>query len=122
VECSSAELDFFARELAAHLPVHVDVVLVGSCPAGGAAMGRLVRQVDVTVGSTAAVERVRGLAGLAVHVMIDDRAVDQRAIAMLAALLVRRNGDRTGAAAPVARRRLRARETIDGSRSIVSTT
>jgi len=40
-------------------------------------------------------------------VMIDDRALDQRAIEMLAALLVRENGDRpTAAPAP---RRLKSR-------------
>jgi DNA-binding transcriptional regulator YhcF (GntR family) len=79
-----------------------NIVLVGACPAGGAALGRLVRQVDVIVCSTAAAERVRGLAGSAVRVMIDDRAVDQRAIDMLASLLGRQ---RAGAAAPTARGR-----------------
>ena len=43
--------------------------------------------------STAAAERVRGLVGSAVHVMIDDWPVDRWAIEMLAAILVRRNGD-----------------------------
>src|SRR5437899_4642517 len=70
-----------------------NIRLVGVCPAEGAALGRLVRRVDVIVCSTAAAERVRGLAGSAVHVMIDDRALDQRAREMLAALLLRENGD-----------------------------
>src|SRR6266568_357643 len=70
-----------------------NITLAGACPAEGAALGRLVRRVDVIVCSTAAAERVRGLAGPAVQVMIDDRALDQRAIEMLAALLVRQNGD-----------------------------
>jgi hypothetical protein len=50
--------------------------------------------VDVIVCTTSAAERVRALAGPAVQVMIDDRALDKRAIEMLAALLVRQNGDR----------------------------
>ncbi|PYM99225.1 MAG: hypothetical protein DME07_20350 [Candidatus Rokuibacteriota bacterium] len=84
-----------------------NIALVGGCPAEGAALGRLVRRADVIVCSTAAAERVRGLAGSTVQVMIDDRALDQRAIEMLAALLVRENGDRpTAAPAP---RRLKSR-------------
>jgi GntR family transcriptional regulator len=88
-----------------------NIVLVGACPAGGAALGRLVRQVDVIVCSTAAAERVRGLAGSAVRVMIDDRAVDQRAIDMLASLLARPSRDRAAAAPPAARGRLPPRST-----------
>jgi DNA-binding transcriptional regulator YhcF (GntR family) len=75
-----------------------NISLVGVCPAEGVALGRLVRRVDVIVCSTAAADRVRGLAGSTVQVMIDDRALDQRAIEMLAALLVRENGDRPAAA------------------------
>jgi hypothetical protein len=82
-----------------------NIALVGVCSAEGAALGRLMRRVDVIVCSTAAAERVRGLAGSSVQVMIDDRALDPRAIEMLAALLVRENGDRpTAAPAPVRRR------------------
>jgi GntR family transcriptional regulator len=66
-----------------------NIALVGACPAEGAALGRLLRRVDVIVCSTAAAERVRGLAGPAVQVIIDDRALDRRAIEMLAAVLVR---------------------------------
>jgi hypothetical protein len=77
-----------------------NIKLVGSCPAEGAALGRLVRRVDVIVCSTSAAERVRGIAGPAVEVVIDDRALDQRAIEMLATLLVRQNGDRPAPAAP----------------------
>src|SRR5881296_2933580 len=86
-----------------------NIVLVGACPAEGAALARLVRRVDVIVCSTAAAERVRTLAGPAVQVMIDDRALDPRAIEMLAALLVRQNGDGTVAAPPLVRRRLSPR-------------
>src|SRR5256885_770008 len=85
------------------------IALVGACPAEGAALGRLLRRVDVIVCSTAAAERVRGLAGSSVQVMIDDRALDQRAIEMLAALLVRENGDRPAGPAPRARRGLSPR-------------
>jgi len=86
-----------------------NIALVGACPAEGAALGRLLRRVDVVVCSSAAAERVRGLAGSSVQVMIDDRALDQRAIEMLAALLVRGNGDRPAGAARAARRGLSPR-------------
>jgi DNA-binding transcriptional regulator YhcF (GntR family) len=199
VECSSAELDFFAGQLEAHLPVHVDkvllaelatvtrhpkqgrwraavtsfahlpqvehrlkgkrvpviallagahletlhrlaqfpsgtrvgvawttvetahnlehsianaglpnIALVGVCPAEGAALGRLVRRADVIVCPTAAAERVRALAGSTVDVMVDDRALDPRAIEMLAALLVQENSDRP-TTAPATRRLGRGR-------------
>jgi GntR family transcriptional regulator len=87
-----------------------NISLVGVCPAEGAELGRLVRRVDVIVCSTAAAERVRALAGSTVQLMIDDRALDQRAIEMLAALLVRENGDRGTAAPP--RRQLSPRPSI----------
>src|SRR5437867_5864377 len=87
-----------------------NITLVGACPAEGAALGRLLRRVDVMVCPTGEAERVRGLAGSTVQVMIDDRALDQRAIEMLAALLVRENGDGpTEAPAPG---RLRPRPSI----------
>jgi DNA-binding transcriptional regulator YhcF (GntR family) len=81
-----------------------NIVLVGACPAQGAALGRLVRRVDVVVCSSSAAERVRGLAGPAVQLIIDDRALDPRAIEMLAAVLVQQDGDRV-IAAPAPRRR-----------------
>jgi hypothetical protein len=43
-------------------------------------------------------------------VMIDDRALDPRAIEMLAALLVRPNGDRPAAAPPADQGRLSPRQ------------
>jgi hypothetical protein len=64
-----------------------------------------VRRVDVVVCSSSAAERVRGLAADRVQVMIDDRALDQRAIEMLAALLVGQNGSATAVAPPAGRRR-----------------
>jgi DNA-binding transcriptional regulator YhcF (GntR family) len=69
-----------------------NIELVGAGPVEGAALGRLVRRVDVVVCSSSAAERVRQLAAPGVQVMIDDRALDQRAIEMLAALLVGQNG------------------------------
>jgi GntR family transcriptional regulator len=82
-----------------------NIVLVGAGPAEGAGLGRLVRRVDVVVCSSSAAERVRGLAADRVQVMIDDRALDQRAIEMLAALLVGQNGSATAVAPPAGRRR-----------------
>jgi DNA-binding transcriptional regulator YhcF (GntR family) len=70
-----------------------NIVLVGACPAEGATLGRLLRQVDVVVCPASAAEHVGSLAGSAVKVMIDDRALDPRAVEMLAAVLVRDNGD-----------------------------
>jgi DNA-binding transcriptional regulator YhcF (GntR family) len=75
-----------------------NIVLVGACPAESPALGRLLRRVDVMVCSTSAAERVRQLAAPAVHVLIDDRALDPRAIEMLSAILVRQNGARPEAA------------------------
>src|SRR5436190_16081786 len=69
-----------------------NIVLVGASPAQDTALRRLVRRVDVIVCSSTAAERVRQVADPAVQVMIDDRALDQRAIEMLSVLLVRQNG------------------------------
>jgi hypothetical protein len=71
-----------------------NIVLVGACPAESPTLGRLLRRVDVMVCSTAAVERVRQLAAPDVHVFIDDRTLDPRAIEMLSAILVRQNDAR----------------------------
>jgi GntR family transcriptional regulator len=81
-----------------------NITLVGASPAEGAALGRLVRRVDVIVCSSSAAERVQALAGSGVQVIVDDRALDPRAIEMLAAILVRQNGDRGTAAPPTVRR------------------
>jgi GntR family transcriptional regulator len=69
-----------------------NIVLVGASALEGAALGRLVRRVDVIVCSSSSAERVRQLAGPSRHVMIDDPALDERALQMLAALLVGDNG------------------------------
>ncbi len=80
-----------------------NIALLGSCAAEGAALGRLVRQVEVMVCSTPAAERVRALAGSTVQVISDDRALDKGGIEMLAAILVGQDGDGTPAASPPAR-------------------
>jgi DNA-binding transcriptional regulator YhcF (GntR family) len=82
-----------------------NIVLVGACSAEGPALGRLVRRVDVIVCSTSAAERVRALAGPALQVIIDDRALNQRAIQMLGAILAQQDGTRPPAIAPSVRKR-----------------
>jgi GntR family transcriptional regulator len=198
IECSPAELDFFARELQAHLPVRVDKVLLSELavavrrrkganhwgaavtsfghlpnverllegrgvpvlallaeahletlhrlaqlpsgtrvgvvsaepetahnlehsianaalpnvarvetgPPEGPALNRLVRRVDVIVCSTSAAERVRGLVGPTMPVILDDRALNQRAVQMLGAILARQAGDRPTVMPPLAPGRL----------------
>ena len=86
-----------------------NIVLAGACPAEETALRRLLRRVDVIVCSSTAAERVRQVADPAIEVMIDDRALDERAIEMLAVLLVRQNGGSTATRPPTARRRPRAR-------------
>jgi DNA-binding transcriptional regulator YhcF (GntR family) len=78
------------------------IELVGACPAAGAALGRLLRQVDVVVCPASTAEHVAGVAGSAVKVMIDDRALDPRAVEMLAAVLVRHDGVQVRPASPTA--------------------
>ncbi len=80
-----------------------NVVLAGACPVDGPPLARLLDRVDAIVCSTAAADRVRKLARAAVRVIIDDRALDPRAIEMLAAVLVRGNGAGTVAARPARR-------------------
>ena len=84
-----------------------NIVLVGACPTAGPTLARLVRRVDVMVCSTSAADQVRALAGPRVQVITDDRALDQRALEMLATVLVRQNSTRgaSGRAAAGATRR-----------------
>jgi GntR family transcriptional regulator len=81
-----------------------NIALMGACPTEGPALGRLVRQVEVIVCSTQAAEWVRRLADGNTQIIIDDRALDKRAIEMLAAILVGQDGDGTMTAPPPARR------------------
>jgi GntR family transcriptional regulator len=82
---------------------------IEACPTEGPALGRLVRRVDAIVCSTSAAARVQGLVGPAVPVIIDDRALNQRAIQMLGAILAQQDGDHRAATPLPARRRLSPR-------------
>jgi GntR family transcriptional regulator len=86
-----------------------NIELVGASPSASPALARLVQRVDVIVCSSAAADQVRGLAGAAVQVIIDDRALDPRAIEMLATVLVEQNGARATADPQPLRKRRRAR-------------
>ncbi len=81
-----------------------NIKLLGTCSTEGAALGRLVRQVEVMVCPSLVAERVRALAQGNTQVIIDDRALDKRTIEMLAATLARQEGRGTPAAPPAARR------------------
>ncbi|MGH7265761.1 MAG: GntR family transcriptional regulator [Candidatus Rokuibacteriota bacterium] len=83
-----------------------NIARVEACPAKGPALGRLVRRVDAIVCSTSAATLVQGLVGPTVPVIIDDRALNQRAIQMLGAILARQAGDGPTATPPLARGRL----------------
>jgi hypothetical protein len=72
-----------------------NITLVGACPADEAGLRSLIRRVDVIICSSSAGERVRKLAGARVRVIIDEGALDQRAIQMLATVLVQRKAERT---------------------------
>ncbi len=86
-----------------------NIARVEACPAEGPALGRLVRRVDAIVCSTSAATRVQGLVGPTVPVIIDDRALNQRAIQMLAAILAQHDGDRPTGTPPPAPRGLSPR-------------
>jgi hypothetical protein len=83
-----------------------NIVLLGAGPAEGPGFDRLVRRLDIVVCSSSAAERVRQIAGPRTQVIIDDRALDSRAIEMLAALLVGQNG--RAPAVPLVRRKRRS--------------
>ena len=78
-----------------------NLTLVGACPPEDARMRSLIRRVDVIICSSAAAERVRKLAGRALRVIIDERTLDQRAVEMLATVLVRRTGEHAVPPAPL---------------------
>ena len=84
-----------------------NIELLGTCPAEGAALGRLVRQAQVMVCSSLAAERVRALINVHTQVIIDDRTLDRRTIDLLAATLARQDQDREApTAAPAAAKKL----------------
>jgi len=88
-----------------------NIALLGTCLAEGAALGRLVRQVQVMVCPSRAAERVRALTDGHTEVIIDDRALDKRTIALLAATLARQDqdGDATATAPAAAKKPMRLR-------------
>jgi GntR family transcriptional regulator len=87
---------------AAALP---NIARIETCPAEGPALKRLVRRVSVIVCSSSTARQVQGLLDPAVPVIIDDRALNQRAIQMLGAVLMPRD---SGPPAPSPRVRERS--------------
>jgi GntR family transcriptional regulator len=83
-----------------------NIARIEASAADGPALGRLVRRVDAIVCSTSAAARVQGLVGPTVPVIVDDRALNQRAIQMLGAILAQQDGDHPTATPPLARGRL----------------
>jgi DNA-binding transcriptional regulator YhcF (GntR family) len=83
-----------------------NIARIEASAADGPALGRLVRRVDAIVCSTSAAARVQGLVGPTVPVIVDDRALNQRAIQMLGAILAQQDGDHPTATPPLAWGRL----------------
>jgi hypothetical protein len=81
-----------------------NIARIEAGPAEGPALSRLVRRVDAIVCSTAVAARVQALVGPTVPVIVDDRALNQRAIQMLGAILAQQDGD--SATPPLAQGRL----------------
>jgi DNA-binding transcriptional regulator YhcF (GntR family) len=81
-----------------------NIALVGACSTDRSTLGSLVGQVEVIVCSTQAVERVRQLANGTAQILIDDRALDTRAIEMLAAILIGQDATGPSAAPSPARK------------------
>ncbi len=71
------------------------IALVGACLADGPGLAALLRQVEVVVCPTHAAERVRQFPHGTTEIVIDDRALDTRAIEMLAAILIEQDGNET---------------------------
>jgi hypothetical protein len=63
-------------------------------PLEGPGLDRLVRRVDVIVCSSSAVSGVQAVVAPTMPVIVDDRALNQRAIQMLGGILAREDGDR----------------------------
>ena len=78
-----------------------NIARVEAGPADGPALGRLVRRADAIVSSSSAAARVQGLVGPTVPVIVDDRALNQRAIQMLGAILAQQDGDHPTATPPL---------------------
>jgi len=89
---------------AAALP---NIARIETCPAEGPALQRLARRVSVIVCSSSTAKQVQRLVDPTLPVIIDDRALNQRAIQMLGGVLAQRGGDRPPAPAatpPLARK------------------
>ena len=91
---------------AAALP---NIARIETCPAESGALTRLVRRVNVIVCSSSTGKQIKRLVAPSVPVIIDDRALNQRAIQMLGAVLAQHDGDRRAATASLARQRPRSR-------------
>jgi GntR family transcriptional regulator len=68
-----------------------NVARVEAGPPDGSGLSRLVRRVDAIVCSSSAAERLQGLVGPTVPVIVDDRALNQRAVQMLGAILAQQD-------------------------------
>lgn len=72
-----------------------NIVVVGACAVNRPNLKALVRRVEVVVCPTTCADRVRPLASAAIQIVIDDRALDPRAVEMLAAILIGQDGGGT---------------------------
>jgi hypothetical protein len=86
-----------------------NIAWVEASPPAGPALSRLMRRVDAIVCSTSSAALVQSLVGPTVPVIVDDRALNQRAIQMLGAILAQHDGAHLPAMLPLARRPLGAR-------------
>ncbi len=77
-----------------------NIARVEAGPAEGPALGRLVRRADVIVCSSSVAALVQALVGPTVPVIVDDRALNQRAIQMLGAILAQQDGDHPAVTPP----------------------
>jgi hypothetical protein len=98
---------------AAALP---NIARIETCPAEGRALKRLVRRVSVIVCSSSTARQVQGLVDPAVPVIIDDRALNQRAVQMLGAVLAQHDGDHPTVMPSLARKRPGRRASRAGPR------
>jgi hypothetical protein len=87
---------------AAALP---NIAGIETCPAEERALKRLVRRVSVIVCSSSTAKKVQGLVDPAIPVIVDDRALNQRAIQMLGTVLAQHDGDHPAAMPSRARQR-----------------
>jgi DNA-binding transcriptional regulator YhcF (GntR family) len=78
-----------------------NIARVEAGPPDGPALSRLARRVDAIVCSTSAAARVQEVVGAAMPVIVGDRALNQRAVQMLGAILARQDGARLTADPPL---------------------